>query len=664
MDRRTTRPSDRIAVLYPSQSLSPEKLQQLLDRAIEHHRAGRTAEAGALCRQILAAAPKNLTAIRLAGDLLFQQDRIKEAIELFNRALEIDPKSAACRMSLGVALIAAGQREEAEVQLREAVLRKPDFFEAWDHLAIALRLQDRTAEAIECHEQVIRLKPRYATGWYHYGGTLFDLGRFELALRRYNMALTVDPGFAPARLGRAKVLGMNNQIPESIAEYTRFLAKEPHFHLARSCRLFALQYVDSLPREQIFADHVAYGKAVGNHLAPVLPNTRDPERRLRIAILSPDLRMHACAFFLEPLLQHLDRKHFQLLLYLDYHREDDMSARLRALSDTWRNFICQPDPVVEQTIRSDQPDVLIDLAGHSSSGARLPLYAHRMAPVQITYLGYPDTTGLPAMDYRFTDAIADPVGEADRFATERLVRFAPTAWAYLPPANAPEPGPPPSLNGTPVMFGSFNNITKINAATVQLWAGLLRAVPDSRLLIKGFFRGMDPAVRDSFLKAFEAAGVSASRVKLVDRTGEIKDHLELYRQVDVALDTFPYHGTTTTCEALWMGVPVVTLRGDRHAARVGASLLTAVGHPEWIADDKAAYVRIASELASDPARLKTLRTELRDDMKRSPLLDHAGQAARFGAALRACWIAWCENSVPQLVYRNADQRAPVTTSPR
>jgi predicted O-linked N-acetylglucosamine transferase (SPINDLY family) len=403
---------------------------------------------------------------------------------------------------------------------------------------------------------------------------------------------------------------------------------------------------------------------VGNHLAPVLPNTRDPERRLRIAILSPDLRMHACAFFLEPLLQHLDRKHFQLLLYLDYHREDDMSARLRALSDTWRNFICQPDPVVEQTIRSDQPDVLIDLAGHSSSGARLPLYAHRMAPVQITYLGYPDTTGLPAMDYRFTDAIADPVGEADRFATERLVRFAPTAWAYLPPANAPEPGPPPSLNGTPVMFGSFNNITKINAATVQLWAGLLRAVPDSRLLIKGFFRGMDPAVRDSFLKAFEAAGVSASRVKLVDRTGEIKDHLELYRQVDVALDTFPYHGTTTTCEALWMGVPVVTLRGDRHAARVGASLLTAVGHPEWIADDKAAYVRIASELASDPARLKTLRTELRDDMKRSPLLDHAGQAARFGAALRACWIAWCENSVPQLVYRNADQRAPVTTSPR
>lgn len=627
--------------------MSPEKLQQLLDRAIELHRAGRLAETGALCGQILKAAPKHLAAIRLAGDLAFQEGRIKEALELLNRAVDVDPKSAACRMSLGVALIAAGQPQEAETQLREAVGKKPDFFEAWDHLSTALRLQNRIGEALKCHEQVIRLKPRYAAGWYHYGGTLFDVGEFELALHHYNMALTADPRFVQARLGIAKVLGIKNQIPESITEYTRFLAREPHFHLARSCRLFSLQYVDNFSREQVFADHVAYGKAVGTVPAPVLPSTPELDRRLRIAILSPDLRMHSCAFFLEPLLKYLDRKHFQLLLYLDYQREDEMSARLRGLSDIWRNFICQPDPAVERIIRADQPDILIDLAGHSSSGARLPLYSHRLAPVQITYLGYPDTTGLPAMDYRFTDAIADPVGEADRFATERLVRFAPTAWAYLPPVDAPEPGPALSPVGTPVTFGSFNNITKINDTTLRLWADVLRAAPDSRMSIKGLYRGMDPEVRNSFLKGFAAAGVSADRINLLEKTGEIKDHLELYRRVDVALDTFPYHGTTTTCEALWMGVPVVTLRGDRHAARVGASLLTAVGHPEWIATDKAAYVRIATELASDPARLKTLRTELRDDMKRSPLLDHAGQAARFGAALRACWIAWCNKSVPQ-----------------
>jgi predicted O-linked N-acetylglucosamine transferase (SPINDLY family) len=192
-----------------------------------------------------------------------------------------------------------------------------------------------------------------------------------------------------------------------------------------------------------------------------------------------------------------------------------------------------------------------------------------------------------------------------------------------------------------VTFGSFNNIAKINATTVHLWADVLRSTPGSRLLIKGFFPGMDTAVRNSFLKVFEAHGISTDRIELLDRADAARDHLAVYGRVDVALDTFPYHGTTTTCEALWMGVPVVTLRGDRHASRVGASLLTAVGHPEWVATDKASYIRTATELASDPIRLATLRRGLRDEMKRSPLLDHAGQASRFGAALRVCWTRWC-----------------------
>jgi predicted O-linked N-acetylglucosamine transferase (SPINDLY family) len=541
-------------------------------------------------------------------------------------------------MSLGAALIAAGRRPEAESQLREVVLKKPDLFEAWDQLAMVLMLQGKTPEAVECHKQSIRLNPRYAAGWNHYGDTLFALGRFGPAMDCYNRALVADPGFAPACLGRAKILGLNNQIPESIAEYTRFLAKEPRF---------ALQYIDNFSRDRLFADHMAYGKAVGSFPMPVLPNTAEPGRRLRVAILSPDLRMHSCAFFLEPLLKHLDQEHFHLLLYLDYHREDAMSARLRALSGTWRNFSGQPDPAVELTIRSDHPDILIDLAGHSNSGARLPLFAHRLAPVQITYLGYPDTTGLPAMDYRFTDAVADPEGEADRCATERLVRFAPTAWASMPPADAPEPGAPPCAKGAPVTFGSFNNIAKINATTVHLWAGALLATPNSRLLIKGFFPEMDAAIRSAFLKEFEVLGIAPDRITLLDRMNNMKDHLGVYKQVDVALDTFPYHGTTTTCEALWMGVPVVTLKGDRHASRVGASLLTAIGFPDWIAADKAACVRIATELASDPVRLASLRTTLRDAMKRSPLLDHAGQAARFGTALRTCWTDWCKNHVGQ-----------------
>jgi predicted O-linked N-acetylglucosamine transferase (SPINDLY family) len=636
-----------------SKPMSPQKIQQLLTQAAEHHRAGRLSQAETLCREILAAEPKNIVALRMAGDVAYRQGRITEAIDLFNRALGIDPQSAVSKFSLGAALIAAGQRAEAELQLREAVSKKPDFVEAWDQLAMALMLQGKPAEAVGCHEQVIRLNPRYAPGLNHYGDTLFAIGKFGPAMDCYTRALASDPGFVAARLGRAKIFGLYNQIPESIEEYTSFLAKQPQFHPARSCRLYALQYLDSVSREQIFADHVAYGKAVGNSPAPIFPNTREPERPLRVAILSTDLRAHSCAFFLEPLLQHLDRSRFKLLLYLDYHREDAMSGRLHALSTVWRNVSGQPDPAVERTIRSDQPDILIDLAGHTSSGARLPLYARRIAPVQVTYLGYPDTTGLPAMDYRFTDEIADPAGEADRFATEKLVRFSPTAWAYQPPAEAPDPVAPPCCSRSPVTFGSFNNIAKINATTVHLWADVLRSTPGSRLLIKGFFPGMDTVVRKSFLKAFEAHGISTDRITLLDRTDAGRDHLAVYRRVDVALDTFPYHGTTTTCEALWMGVPVVTLRGDRHASRVGASLLTAVGHPEWIARDKADYIRIATELAAAPARLESLRNSLRDDMKRSPLLDHPGQAARFSAALRTCWIEWCRSGGPA-VARIAD----------
>jgi len=373
--------------------MSPKKLSQLLDHAIEHHRAGRLAEAETLFRQVLAAAPKDFDALHLLGAVTYDQNRIKEAIDLFNRALEIDPQSAVCRTRLGTALLAAGRLGDAEQQLREAVLKKPDFVEAWDDLAYVLKLQDRLAEAVECHKRVVRLKPRYAAGWYNYGQTLTLTGQNELALRCQEEALAADPGFALARFGRAQALRQCNRLAEAIAEYTRFLAKEPKYHPARSCRLFALQYVDRFSREQIFAEHLAYGRAVGNYPAPVLPNTRDPGRRLRVAILSPDLRMHSCAYFLEPLLQHLDRTRFQLLLYLDHIREDAVSARLRALGEVWRNFIGQADALVEQTIRSDQPDILIDLAGHTGMASRLPLYARRLAPVQITYLGYPDTTG-------------------------------------------------------------------------------------------------------------------------------------------------------------------------------------------------------------------------------------------------------------------------------
>jgi len=260
--------------------------------------------------------------------------------------------------------------------------------------------------------------------------------------------------------------------------------------------------------------------------------------------------------------------------------------------------------------------------------------------VQIAYLGYPDTTGLPAMDYRFTDAIADPPGDADRFATESLIRFAPTAWCYAPPADSPAVAPAPCLRRGAVTFGCFNNPAKITDTMIGLWARVLRAVPDARLRLKG--AGLEkPAQRAEFAARFAPHGLAADRCEFSGRTATNAGHLACYGEIDIALDTAPYNGTTTTCEALWMGVPVVSLKGDRHMARVGASLLAAAGHSDWAAATADAYVERAVALAADPARLDELRSKLRDDLRGGPLLEHAGQAGAFGEALRATWTAWC-----------------------
>ncbi|MEO5961644.1 MAG: tetratricopeptide repeat protein [Opitutaceae bacterium] len=617
------------------------KFQTLLQNAIAHHRAGRLAEAESLYRQARALVPRDFDVLHLSGLVAYQQDRLVDAIELLARALKLSPKSAVCEMRLGLALLGARRTTEAEKHLRHAVAVDPDFCEGWDNLAYCLKTQDRLADAIVCHEKVTSLQPRHANGWYNYGLTLSLCGRITEALGCHERALAADPKFALARFGRAQALHQADRIAEAVEDYGKFLELEPRHHEARSYRLLALHNLDGISREQLFAEHVAYGRAVGGGGAPAFRNTPDASRRLRLAVVSPDLRAHSCAFFLEPLLQHLDRERFEIYLYHDHFREDEVSARFRALADLWRNFVGQPHAVVEAAIRADAPDIIIDLAGHTGMTNRLPLFARRLAPVQVTYLGYPNTTGVSAMDYRLTDLVADPVGESDRFATEKLLRFAPTAWTYAPPADAPALVAPPCCTAGYVTFGCFNNAAKIGDGVLRLWSRVLQRVPEARLHLKG--RGFsEQTVRERYQERLVRHGIPVERVELLERTADTRSHLALYNEVDIALDTFPYHGTTTTCEALWMGVPVVSLVGDQHMSRVGASLLRAAGHPEWLALREDEYVGIAAELAADRLRLAAIRTTLRSNMRRGPLLDHAAQASFFAAALQGCWRTWCE----------------------
>ncbi len=657
--------------------MKPSRINTLLQQAMAHHTAGRLDAAEKLYRELRRLAPTHFDVMHLSGTAALQQGRFAEAAEWLRSARRQDPRNAACALRLGLALISLERWSEAEKELRAAVTLDGKNPEAWLYLGFAQwrlgRLDDAVAsfrEAIrlrpdyaEAHDrlggvlvhtlghaaaephfrQAVTIQPGFANAWCNLGICLFYRGEISEAARCYRRALEIDPRAEKAHTGLGLALERCYDLRGALNAYGAALAINPANHEARSARLMVLQYSPQ-DRAGLAAEHRAYGLAVEPAAFPErsFPNAADPDRPLRVGFLSPDLHRHSVAYFLEPILAHLDRGQFEVVLYHDSAKTDAMSARLREVCSVWRPVAGRPDQAVEALIRSDQLDVLIDLAGHTGFN-RLPLFARRLAPVQATYLGYPDTTGLRSMDYRLVDLVTDPVGEADPFCTERLFRFAPTAWTYAPPSGAAQPERrPPGPEG--VVFGCFNNICKINDDVLVAWGRLLAAVPDARLVLKG--AGLTvPAIVAPLRCRLAAVGLDPERVILWDRLANLEEHFAAYGQMDIALDTFPYHGTTTTCEALWMGVPVVTIRGDRHASRVGASLLSAVGHPEWIGADADDYIRIASGLAADVERVRRGRADLRAAMSRSALLDHAGQAARFGAALRAMWRAWCGQAV-------------------
>jgi predicted O-linked N-acetylglucosamine transferase (SPINDLY family) len=617
--------------------LTAQQLNSRLNEAIAHHRAGRLDRAEAIYRQLAPAAPRLALLFQLWAELAEQQGRYEDAIRYYTQAQRNDPNAFPLVVRLAQALMAVGRHAEAERLFRRFLEKNPQQAEAWNALGFVLKVLNRIPEALACHQKAVTINPKLVEGWTHFGLTFGIIGETAKALKMYERALSLDPHFPPALYGRAETLQKAYRFDEALAEYDRYIKLVPTNLEARSYRLFALQNSPTITREQLFAEHQAYGALTGRGAATLPGYDLDPNRRLRVAILSPDLRTHSCAYFLEPLLKHLDREQFEIHLYHDHFSEDATSARLKTYAAKWRNFIGQSHPVVEATIRGDKPDILIDLSGHIGVSIRLPIIAKRLAPVQITYLGYPDTTGVPAVDYRFTDPMADPVGEADAFATEKLVRFSDVAWAYQPPANAPEVPPLPCLTSGRISFGCFNSPTKFNDSLLKTWARLLQAVPDSRLVLKG--RDFEaPSVREYMLAWFERCGISSSRLELLARTAGTAEHLALYSKVDIALDTFPYNGTTTTCEALWMGRPVVTIRGGRHAARVGSSLLTTIGRPEWVAADTESYIATAVALAAE-SRARGTGWQLREALAGSALLDHEEQSKKFAAALRQCWAA-------------------------
>jgi predicted O-linked N-acetylglucosamine transferase (SPINDLY family) len=390
-------------------------------------------------------------------------------------------------------------------------------------------------------------------------------------------------------------------------------------------RLLHLNYDPARSPAALRQEHELWGErfAALQALPPVSPQRRDPDRRLRVGYLSPDLRRHSVAYFVAPLLLTHDRQQVEAICYASVARPDAYSEELRAMADGWVDVHRLDDRALAERIRADRIDILVELAGHTRD-SRLLACAHRPAPVQIGYVGYPNTSGVAALDYRITDHLADPDGFDEHYC-ETLIRLPRCFLAYATPRHAPEIGPPPSQRTGHVTFGSFNNLAKINRAVIATWADILSALPDARLMLKSAGTA-DLVTRAALARAHAAAGSGPARLDNRAPAAPARAHRALDHAIDLALDPFPYPGTTTTCEALWMGVPVITLTGDRHAGRVGASLLATIGFEAGIAATAEDYVLTARVLASQPELLASCRRNLRAEMARSPLCDHPAHA--------------------------------------
>jgi len=558
-------------------------------------------------------------AAKAEADRLFDDGRIDDAIAAYRQLLAAMPAYARAWNNYGLCLRVAGRPAEAEEAFSAAVSHAPSLVPAWINLASAQEDARRHDQALASLDRALALEPGSRDALNNAGQLLASLGRYAEAERRYRAAIEAYPAEASLHLNLGLALTRTGRIPEAITVLERALEIEPGSTVVADALLMATNYADHLSPGIVFERHKDLARQMWPAAPASVPASARPDGRLKVGYVSADFGFHVVSFFLEPVIAGHDRSRFEVICYFNGLHEDAQCARLKETGVTWRNIGRMDDDEAYRAIRADGLDLAVDLAGHTG-GNRLGLFARRIAPVQVTWLGYPNTTGLTAMDYRLTDAWADPPGHADTLHTERLWRLPAGFLVYRPRPEAPPVASAPCIRNGFVTFGCFNNYAKVSPTALRLWARLLSELPEARLLIKA--KGLsDAAFADAVRADFAAAGGDAVRLRLEEQLPQFESHLAHYAAVDIALDTTPYGGTTTTCEALWMGVPVVTLAGEVHAARVGASLLERVGHPEWIAADASEYIRIAADLGARPERLAALRSGLRADMARSGLTD-------------------------------------------
>jgi predicted O-linked N-acetylglucosamine transferase (SPINDLY family) len=676
-------------------------LQQQLESGRSHHRAGRLAEAETIYRQILSQNPNHTEALHLLGLIAGQYGNDDQAIDLIGRAIRLKPDFANAHSNLGNSLLRRGRLDEAVSSYKRAIKLKPDFFAAHCNLAAALKDLGQLDESIAASKRAIQLNPNSAEAYNNLGNAQSKKGEFEQAIAAFQRAVQINPNYGDAfcnlggvmdAIGRAdqavplcrsavqlqpdraeahnnlgialmsngqfdeadaalqgairlkpdyaeahgnlgNVLKERGQLEQAIAAYRRAIELSPGNAVIQSNLVHTVYFHPDYGPAELLRESRAWASRHADPLrSSIRPhkNTRDPNRRLRIGYVSPDFCSHTQAFFTVPLFAAHDSNHFEIFCYSDVAKPDSITERLRAASSTWRNTVGLADSKLADIIRSDRIDILVDLTMHMAHN-RLLVFARKPAPVQVTWLAYPGTTGLDTIDYRLTDPYLDPAQTGDEFYTEKSIRLPNAFWCY-DPMSVEAVGELPAARNAYVTFGSLNNFCKVGDGVLALWSRVLTAVPGSRLIL------ISPdGIRRQ--QVIEKLGVQPERVEFVQRMKRDR-YLQTHHRFDIVLDTFPYNGHTTSLDALWMGVPVVTLRGQTAVARGGASILSNVGLTELIAENPDRYFSIASGLAEDLSKLTELRSSLRTRMQASPLMNARQFAADIEAAYRQMWRNW------------------------
>jgi predicted O-linked N-acetylglucosamine transferase (SPINDLY family) len=598
---------------------------------------GRFSEAIIELRRAVELRPDYFEAFYNLAHALQDDNQLAIAADTYRRAIALRSTSAPAHNNLGITLQLSQDFASAEAAFREAIRLQPKFPEAHYNLGNVLKEQNRLDDAITSYRQALALNPNYSDALVNLGNLLQRRGDLDNAIALFRRALALNPNHALAHNSLGNALKDAGDLDGAIDSYRRSIAAGGE-NWAWDNLLYTIHFHPAYDPAQIAREHDDWNGIIAQPLTTShLPhlNPRSPARPLNIAYVSPDFRQHPVGRFLLPLLSRHDHENYRIFCYSDVRFPDDLTRSLQSHADVWRDTELLSDDELATQIRQDQIDILIDLTMHMD-GNRLLAFARRPAPVQVTYLAYCSTTGLSSMHYRLSDPHLDPLGIDETIYSERTVRLPRTYWCYQPPASAPPVQPPPAHSTGHITFGCLNNYSKVTDLTWDLWIRILQAVPDSRLLIQSP-RGSH---RDLPRQRLYSAGLDPARLTFADRVLFV-DYLALYNQIDIALDPFSYGGGTTTCDALYMGLPVVTLTGATAVSRGGSSILHNLGHPQWIATDPDGYVNIVRDLASDPGTLLNLRQNLRQTMLASPLTDAPAFARDFESTLRQMWKEWC-----------------------